>query len=66
MDKDYLPYLYNGKKFFMLPDGQCLYCYPKGDSVEIVKVPKELRRELFEFDKREYNDDHREFRQEKS
>ena len=62
MDMSYLPYLRNGKKFQILPDGQCLYRYPKGDSVEIVKVSKELRRELFELDKREYNDDHREYR----
>lgn len=62
MDKDYLPYLYNGKKFHMLPDGQCLYHYPKGDGVEIVKVSKELRRELFKLDKQEYNADHREYR----
>lgn len=62
MDKDYLPYLYNGKKFQTLPNGQCLYRYPKGDGVEIVNVSKELRRELFELDKREYNNDHREYR----
>lgn len=62
MNKDYLPYLYNGKKFHILPDGQCLYRYPKGDGVEIVKVSKELRRVLFELDKQEYNDDHREYR----
>lgn len=62
MDKGYLPYLHNGKKFHTLPDGQCLYRYPKGDGVEIVKVSKELRRELFELDKREYNNDHREYR----
>ena len=62
MDKSYLPYLHNGKRFHTLPDGQCLYRYPKGDGVEIVKVSKELRRELFELDKREYNDDHREYR----
>lgn len=62
MNKGYLPYLYNGKKFHTLPDGQCLYRYPKGDGVEIVKVSKELRRELFELDKREYNNDHREYR----
>lgn len=62
MDKDHLPYLHNGKRFHTLPDGQCLYRYPKGDGVEIVNVSKELRRELFELDKREYNDDHREYR----
>ena len=62
MDKSYLPYLHNGKKFHTLPDGQCLYRYPKGDGVEIVKVSKVLRRELFDLDKREYNDDHREYR----
>ena len=62
MDKSYLPYLHNGKTFQTLPTGQYLYYYPKGDGVEIVKVSKELRRELFEFDKREYNDDHREYR----
>lgn len=62
MDKGYLPYLYNANRFHTLPNGQCLYCYPKGASVEIVKVSKELRRELFELDKREYNDDHREYR----
>ena len=62
MDKGYLPYLHNEKKFQVLPDGQYLYRYPKGDGVEIVKVSKELRRELFELDKREYNDDHREYR----
>ena len=62
MDKGYLPYLHNGKKFHTLPDGQCLYRYPKGDGVELVKVSKELRRELFELDKCEYNDDHREYR----
>ena len=62
MNKGYLPYLYNGKKFQVLPNGQCLYRYPKGDSVEVVKIPKKLRRELFELDKREYNDDHREYR----
>lgn len=56
MDKDYLPYLHNGKRFHALSDGQCLYRYPKGDGVEIVKVSKELRRELFKPDKREYND----------
>ena len=62
MNKGYLPYLLNGKKFQMLPDEKCLYRYPKGDGVEIVKVSKELRRELFELDKQEYNDDHREYR----
>ena len=62
MNKGYLPYLHNGKKFHILPDGQCLYRYPKGDGVETVKVSKELRRKLFEFDKHEYNDDHREYR----
>ena len=62
MNKGYLPYLHNGKKFHTLPDGQCLYRYPKGDGVEIVKISKKLRRELFELDKREYNDDHREYR----
>lgn len=62
MDKGYLPYLHNGKKFQTLPNGQCVYRYPKGDGVEIVKVSKELWRELFELDKREYNDDHREYR----
>ena len=62
MDKSSLPYLRNGKKFHTLPDRQCLYRYPKGRGVEIVKVSKELRRELFELDKREYNDDHREYR----
>lgn len=62
MDKDHLPYLHNGKKFHTLLGGQCLYRYPKDDGVEIVKVSKELRRELFELDKREYNDDHREYR----
>lgn len=62
MDKGYLPYLHNGKKFHTLPDGQCLYLYPKGDGVELVKASKELRRELFELDKREYNNDHREYR----
>lgn len=62
MNKSYLPYLHNGKKFHTLPDGQYLYRYPKGDGVEIVKASKELRRELFELDKREYNDDHREYR----
>ena len=36
MDKGYLPYLHNGKKFHMLPDGQCVYSYPKGDGVKIV------------------------------
>lgn len=62
MDKGYLPCLRNGKKFQILPDGQCLYRYPKGDGVEIVTVSKELRRELFKLDKQEYNDDHREYR----
>ena len=62
MKKGYLPYLHNGKKFHTLPDGQCLYRYPKGDGVEIVKVSKELRRKLFELDKQEYNDAHREYR----
>lgn len=62
MDKGYLPYLHNEKKFQVLPNGQCLYRYPKGDGVKIVKVSKELRRELFELDKREYNDNHREYR----
>lgn len=62
MDKGYLPYLHNGKKFHTLPNGQCVYSYPKGDGVELVKVSKELQRELFELDKREYNDDHREYR----
>lgn len=62
MNKGYLQYLHNGKKFHILPDEQCLYRYPKGDGVEIVKVSKELRHELFELDKREYNDDHREYR----
>ena len=62
MDKGYLPYVYNGKKFQVLPDGQCLYRYPKDDGVKIVRVSEELRRELFELDKREYNDDHREYR----
>lgn len=62
MNKSYLPYLHNGKKFHTLPDGQYLYRYPKGDGVELVKVSKELRRELFELDKCEYNDDHREYR----
>lgn len=62
MDKGYLPYLHNGKTFQTLPSGECLYRYPKGDGVEIVKVSKELRRTLFELDKREYNDDHREYR----
>ena len=62
MNKGYSPYLHNGKKFHTLPEGQCLYRYPKGDGVEIVKVSKELQRELFELDKREYNDDHREYR----
>ena len=42
MDKGYLPYLHNGKKFHTLPDGQCLYRYPKGDGLELVKVSKEL------------------------
>ena len=62
MNKGYLPYLYNGKKFQVLPDGQCLYRYPKGDGVKFVKISKEVRRELFELDKREYNNDHREYR----
>lgn len=62
MDKDHLPYLNNGKTFDILPNGQCLYRYPKGDGVEIVKISKKLRRELFELDKREYNGDHREYR----
>lgn len=62
MDKDHLPYLNNGKKFDILPNGQCLYRYPKGDGVETVKISKKLRRELFELDKREYNGDHREYR----
>ena len=62
MNKGYLPYLHNGKKFQTLPNGQCLYRYPKGDGVKLVKISKELRRELFELDKREYNDDHREYR----
>lgn len=62
MHKGYLPYLHNGKKFQVLPNGQCLYRYPKGDGVKLVNVSKELRRELFELDKREYNDDHREYR----
>ena len=62
MDKGHLPYLHNGKKFHTLPNGQYLYRYPKGDGLELVKVSKELRRELFELDKREYNDDHREYR----
>ena len=43
MDKGYLPYLHNGKKFQVLPDGQCLYRYPKGDGVEIVKTSKEVQ-----------------------
>ena len=42
MDKGYLPYLHNGKKFHTLPDGQCLYRYPKGDGFEIVKIPSAL------------------------
>ena len=62
MDKGYLPYLHNGKTFQKLPNGECLYRYPKGGGVEIVKVSKELRRTLFELDKREYNDDHCEYR----
>ena len=62
MNKGHLPYLHNGKKFQVLSDKQCLYRYPKGNGVEIVKISKELRRELFEVDKREYNDDHREYR----
>lgn len=36
MKKGYLPYLHNGKRFHTLPDGQCLYRYPKGNGVEIV------------------------------
>lgn len=36
MDKSYLPYFHNGKKFHTLPDGQCLYRHPKGNGVEIV------------------------------
>ena len=62
MSKGYLPYLRNGKKFQVLPGEQCLYFYPKCDDVEIVKVSKNLRRKLFELDKQEYNDDHREYR----
>ena len=54
MDKDYLPYLHNEKQFQVLPNGQYLYRYPKGDGVELVKASKELRRKLFELDKREY------------
>lgn len=65
-NKDYLPYLHNSKRFHTLPNGQCLYRHPKEDGVEIVKVSKELRRELFELDKQEYNDDHREYLLEKS
>ena len=62
MNKGYSPYLYNGKKFQILPNEQCLYRYPKCDGFKIVKISKEVRRELFELDKREYNDDHREYR----
>ncbi len=54
MDKSFLPYLHNGKRFHTLPDGQCLYRYPKGDDLKILMVLKKSQRRLFELAKRNY------------